>query len=81
MDHERFMREALMEAEATLDRGDRPIGAVVVYGDKNIGRGSNGFATHRSDISHAELNALLDCAPQLQQHGHERVLYATCEPA
>ncbi|MCR4429259.1 MAG: nucleoside deaminase [Caldiserica bacterium] len=80
MDHERFMKEALKEAEAALERGDRPIGAVIVHENKIIGRGSNGFATRCSDISHAELNALLSCAPQLQQYGHDCVLYTTCEP-
>lgn len=80
IDHKHFMREALKEAESALKRGDRPIGAVIVYNNQIIGRGSNGFSTHHSDISHAELNALLSCAPQLKEYGHECVIYTTCEP-
>lgn len=41
IDHTRFMREALREAEKALKRGDRPIGAVVVHWDRVIARGAN----------------------------------------
>ena len=80
MNHEAFMREALREAEVALRRGDRPIGAVIVHNGVIIGRGSSGYVTHQSDIAHAELNALLECAPVLQEHGRECVIYTTCEP-
>ncbi|MCR5017533.1 MAG: hypothetical protein K6A64_01905 [Bacteroidales bacterium] len=38
---EKWMREALKEALAAKDEGEIPIGAVVVWGDRVIGRGHN----------------------------------------
>ncbi len=75
-----FMREALQEAEAALKRGDRPIGAVIVHNNHVIARASNTFATGKSDIAHAELNAILSCSAFLQQYGHDCFIYTTCEP-
>lgn len=80
MDHESFMKEALREAEGALKRGDRPIGAVIVHQNKIVGRGSNRFHSCSSDISHAELNALLSCADFLKTNGPQCVIYTTCEP-
>lgn len=80
LDHEKFMAEALREAEAALKRGDRPVGAVIVHDGKIVARGSNTSATDRSNLSHAELKALLACAPYLYDHGTECVIYTTVEP-
>lgn len=79
-DHEKYMREALAEAEKALDRGDRPIGAVIVYNGEIIGRGSNAFHTSKSNIEHAEMRALRSCASFLQENGRECVIYTTVEP-
>lgn len=75
-----FMREALQQAEAALQRGDRPIGAVVVHAGHIIGRGSSTYATARNDIAHAEINAINTCSAFLQDHGPACTLYTTCEP-
>lgn len=75
-----MMRLALEEARLALFRGDRPIGAVIVHGDKIIARNSNRYMTDRSQIAHAELNALTDCSSYLFEHGPECVIYSTCEP-
>lgn len=80
IDHEKFMREALKEAEDALKRGDRPIGAVIVHDGRIVGRGSNKFATSRSHIAHAEMDALMACASYLYDHGHECIIYSTVEP-
>lgn len=77
---EDFMHEALKEAEAALQRGDRPIGAMIVQGGKLVGRGSSTYASGRNDIAHAEINAINSCAALLQEHGPECTLYTTCEP-
>ena len=77
---ETFMRAALQEAEAALQRGDRPIGAVIVHQNKIIARGSSTYHSCKSDIANAEMNALQACADFLQQHGPECTLYTTCEP-
>ncbi|MEW5866375.1 MAG: nucleoside deaminase [Bacillota bacterium] len=80
IDHERFMREALKEAENALERGDRPIGAVIVHDGRIVGRASNRFMTGRSCLAHAELNALMACAPYLYEYGSKCIIYSTVEP-
>lgn len=79
-DHEKYMHQALAEAEKALDRGDRPIGAVIVHNGKIIGRDSNAFHTEKSNIEHAEMRALRSCAEFLQIHGQECIIYTTVEP-
>jgi tRNA(adenine34) deaminase len=79
-DHEKYMREALVEAEKALGRGDRPIGAVIVNDGKVIARGSNAFHTSKSNIEHAEMRALRSCASFLETLGRECVIYTTVEP-
>jgi tRNA(adenine34) deaminase len=80
LDHEKFMAEALREAEAALKRGDRPVGAVIVHHGKIVARGSNTFTTDRSHVAHAELKAILSCASYLHEYGPECVIYTTTEP-
>jgi tRNA(adenine34) deaminase len=79
-DHEKYMREALLEAEKALGRGDRPIGAVIVHEGKIIARDSNAFLSSKSNIEHAEMRALRSCASFLQTSGHECTIYTTVEP-
>ncbi|HEV3478973.1 MAG TPA: deaminase, partial [Gaiellaceae bacterium] len=57
-DHERFMREALAEAEAAGEAGDLPIGAVLVLDGDVVSRGRNLQNQRRSQLVHAELEAL-----------------------
>ena len=38
---EHFMREALKQAKLAYDKGEVPVGAVVVWGEKIIARGHN----------------------------------------
>ena len=40
-DDERFMREALKEACWAADKGEVPVGAVIVCGGRIVGRGHN----------------------------------------
>lgn len=62
------MREALVEAEKALLRGDRPIGTVIVRDGQVVAGGSNTFRTDRSHIAHAKAQLLTDlrrtCAPE-----------------
>lgn len=82
LDHERYMREALAEAEEALRAGERPIGAVVVWlGDGAIvGRGRARHLERGSKVAHAEMNALLSAERFLRQHDHQCALYTTVEP-
>jgi tRNA(adenine34) deaminase len=79
-DHERFMTAALEEAGIAGRRGDLPIACVIVHGDRIIARGSNNRASMGSRVHHAENGAVLSCAPYLNDHGPECILYTTLEP-
>jgi tRNA(adenine34) deaminase len=80
LNHQRFMEEALKEAKEAGERGDRPIGSVIVHNGKIIARGSNRSNTLNSNIAHAETTAIHNCAPYLMQNAEECVLYTTVEP-
>ena len=78
--HQFFMAEALKEAEEAGKRGDRPIGAVIVHNNTIISRGSNRINTMDSELAHAEINAMNQCASYLRRHARECILYTTVEP-
>lgn len=81
LDHEYYMREALKEAEISLKAGERPIGAVIVHDEKIIGRGRAQQLARKSEIAHAELNAILQAESYLCENTHgECVIYTTVEP-
>ncbi|MBF0112522.1 MAG: hypothetical protein HQK74_07300, partial [Desulfamplus sp.] len=59
---EYYMELALNEAALAFDRGEFPVGAVIVFDDKVVAKGSRVGTTslqHRaSEIDHAEIRAL-----------------------
>ena len=55
---EKYMKEAIKQAKKALYIGEVPIGCVIVYEDKIIGRGYNRRITDKNTLSHAELNAI-----------------------
>jgi tRNA(adenine34) deaminase len=76
-----FMREALLEAERAKQRGEVPVGAVAVLGDRVIGRGHNLRETSRDPSAHAELIAMRAAAAYLSSWRLIGVsLYVTLEP-
>jgi len=76
-----FMQEAVAEAELARDKGEVPIGAVIVHGGKVIGRGHNLRETSNDPTTHAEMVAIRQAAEAI---GHwrllETTLYVTLEP-
>jgi tRNA(adenine34) deaminase len=80
-DDEQWMRAAIAEAQGALSHDDVPIGAVVVHGDRIIGRGRNERERRADPTAHAEVLALREAAAAL---GSWRVLdstlYVTLEP-
>ena len=78
---EKFMREALAEAEAAFALGEVPVGCVIVHGGEIIARGHNLTETMKDPTVHAEMNALREAAEKL---GGWRLpgcsAYVTCEP-
>ncbi len=78
---EKFMREALKEAAAALERGEVPIGAVVVGGGKMIGRGHNLTETLTDATAHAEMQAITAASAALGgKYLTDCTLYVTVEP-
>ena len=85
--HEPFMREALKEAGRGFDQGEVPVGAVVVYRKKIIGRAHNQTETLRDPTAHAEMIAITQAAETLSQGKRDHrgslegaALYVTKEP-
>ena len=60
-----FMKEALALAEKAKREGEVPVGAVVVKGDKIVGRGYNKRETLLSPLAHAEIEAIHEAAKHL----------------
>ena len=55
---QRFMREAIRQAKKALALGDVPIGCVIEYEGKIIGRGYNRRMADKTVLAHAELIAI-----------------------
>jgi tRNA(adenine34) deaminase len=78
---ELWMLEALRCAQRALDAGEVPVGAVVVFEGRVIGRGWNRNLTDSDPSAHAEIVALREAGQNLGNHrlaGCE--LFATIEP-
>jgi tRNA(adenine34) deaminase len=81
MDHERYMREALLQARRAEAQGEVPVGAVVVIGGEIYGRGSNAPIRISDPTAHAEILALRQAAKKLGNYRLENAtLYSTVEP-
>ncbi len=78
---ERFMRQALAEAELALNAGEVPIGAVVVCRDRIISRAHNLTETLNDVTAHAEMQAITAAANMLGgKYLTDCTLYVTVEP-
>ena len=79
-DLEAFMREALAEAEAAGAAGEHPIGAVLVIDGVIVSRGRSRRQETRSQLMHAEMEALLNGGEALFTRYDQAVLFTTMEP-
>jgi tRNA(adenine34) deaminase len=79
--HESFMRLALQEARTALQRGEVPVGAVVVWGGKVVASGFNQPIQQVDPTAHAEIVALRGAARALENYRLTgSILYVTVEP-
>jgi tRNA(adenine34) deaminase len=78
---QRWMGEALELARAARDRGEVPVGAIVVCDGRIVGRGGNAPIAASDPTAHAEIAALRAAA---SERGNYRLpdcdLYVTLEP-
>jgi tRNA(adenine34) deaminase len=75
------MEFALKEAEEALSEDEVPVGAVIVWQDKIIGRGHNQIERLQDPTAHAEMIAITAAAASLNSRRLENcTLYVTLEP-
>ena len=78
---EKYMRQAIKLAKKASDQGDVPIGCVIVYEGKIIGRGYNRRNKDRSSLAHAEIMAIKKASKVLNDWRLEKCrMYVTLEP-
>ncbi|MBQ5818288.1 MAG: nucleoside deaminase [Bacteroides sp.] len=81
MDDQYFMKQALLEAEKAFERGEVPVGAVVVCKDRIIARAHNLTETLTDVTAHAEMQAITAAASAIGgKYLSDCTLYVTVEP-
>ena len=80
-DDEYFMKKAREEAELAYEKGEIPVGVVVVINDKIIARGHNLTETLNDVTAHAEMQAITAAANFLGgKYLKKCTMYITLEP-
>ena len=77
---DKFMQAAIAEAQQGLAEGGVPIGSVLVYQGKIIGRGHNRRVQQGSPILHGEMDALENAGRQPAHVYRECTIYTTLSP-
>lgn len=76
-----FMRKALQEAELAFDKGEVPVGAVIVFKNQIIARAHNLTERLNDVTAHAEMQAFTSAADFLGgKYLRDCTLYVTLEP-
>jgi tRNA(adenine34) deaminase len=76
-----YMKMALEEARGALLDGEIPVGAVMTFGGRVIGRGANRRAADNMPFAHAEMRAISEAGRALSRwRFDECTLYVTLEP-
>ena len=78
---EKYMKQALAQAKKAYKLGEVPIGCVIVYDDKIIGRGYNRRNTDKNTLCHAEITAIRKASKAIGDWRLEGcTMYVTLEP-
>jgi len=81
IDHEHYMKQALSEAKIAFDKGEIPVGVVVVCKNRIIARGYNLTETLNDVTAHAEMQAITAAASTLGgKYLQNCSVYVTLEP-
>ncbi|WP_291118920.1 nucleoside deaminase [Flavobacterium sp. UBA6135] len=79
--HEYFMKKALQEAEIAFEKGEVPVGAIIVVENKVIARTHNLTELLNDVTAHAEMQAITSAANFLGgKYLKDCTLYVTLEP-
>lgn len=78
--HQKFMDEAIKEAEKSLSEGGIPIGAILVKDNEIISRGHNRLIQDNSVILHAEMDAIENAKGLTYEDYRRCTLYTTLSP-
>lgn len=80
-EQEKYMRAAIRQAKKAYGLGEVPIGCVIVYEGKIIGRGYNRRNTDKNTLAHAEITAINKASKKVGDWRLEGcTLYVTLEP-
>ena len=78
---EKYMKLAIGQAKKAKELGEVPIGCVIVYDGKIIGRGYNRRNTDKNTLAHAEITAINKASKKIGDWRLEDcTLYVTLEP-
>lgn len=85
MNHEYFMREALVLAETAFNEGEFPVGSILVYKDEILAKGTRKGTTGNfaNEVDHAEIMALRNLSEREdcnEINSKEITIYSTMEP-
>lgn len=78
---EKYMKKALAQAKKAYELGEVPIGCIIVYEGKIIGRGYNRRNTDKNTLCHAEITAIKKASKAIGDWRLEGcTMYVTLEP-
>ncbi len=77
---DKFLRQAIEEAQVGLRDGGIPIGSVLVIGDRIVGRGHNQRVQKGSSVLHAEMDCLENAGRLPASEYRKAVIYSTLSP-
>ena len=76
-----FMREAIRLANASVQSGGGPFGAVIVKDGEIVAGGSNSVTLNTDPTAHAEVTAIREACRKLGTfHLEDCTIYTSCEP-
>lgn len=78
---EKYMRAAIRQAKKAWALNEVPIGCVIVFEDKIIGRGYNRRTIDKNTLAHAELQAIKKASKKMDDWRLDNcTMYVTLEP-
>ena len=81
MDYNYYMRKAIEQAKLAYDENEVPIGCVIAYDGKIIGKGYNKRNGRKNPLSHAEIEAINEACEVIDDWRLEKcILFVTVEP-